>query len=328
MKTVFGRVLRSCVSLGAKYLKGTDVWENLMLLQGAQSAFFVRQMNKLSSLGDAEFQVFSQFGEDGIVEWLISRLSGIPRSFVEFGVEDYTESNTRFLLRNRNWRGLVMDGSAANMHRVRSHHSFWKHDLTAVAAFIDRENINGLIADNNFAGELGVLSIDIDGNDYWIWETINVVNPWIVIVEYNAVLGDVRPVSIPYDSSFVRGRSDRSHLYFGASIKAFQYLGEVRGYSLVGTNRAGNNAFFVRSDLLQRVEGLIADSRPLPSLFRESRAPDGRLSYMRGVARHGVIAEMPLVDVVSGETLRLADASEIYSPHWLDIMGGSAACHS
>jgi hypothetical protein len=295
-----------------------------MLLQGAQSAFAVRQMNNLSSLGDAEFKVFSQFGEDGIIEWLISRLSGIPSSFVEFGVEDYTESNTRFLLRNRNWRGLVMDGSAANMEHVRRYHSFWKHDLTAVAAFIDRDNINGLIADNNFAGELGVLSIDLDGNDYWIWETTTTVNPWIVIVEYNAVLGDVRPVAMPYDSSFVRGHAHRSNLYFGSSIKALEHLGEVRGYSLVGTNRAGHNAFFVRNDLLQRFEGLIADRRPLPSLYRESRATDGSLSYMRGVARRDAIGEMPVVDVVSGETLRLADTGDIYSPHWLEIMGGSA----
>ena len=215
-----------------------------MLLQGAQAAFAVRQMNKLSSLGDAEFKVFSQFGEDGIIEWLISRLSDIPRSFVEFGVEDYTESNTRFLLRNRNWRGLVMDGSAANIDRVRGYHSFWKHDLTAVAAFIDRDNINGLIADNNFGGQLGVLSIDLDGNDYWIWETTAAVSPWIVIVEYNAVLGDVQPITIPYDSSFIRGHAHRSNLYFGSSIKALEHLGEVRGYSLVGTNRAGHNAFF------------------------------------------------------------------------------------
>jgi hypothetical protein len=281
-------------------------------------------MDRLSSLSDAEFKVFSQFGEDGVIEWMTSRLADIPRSFVEFGVEDYTESNTRFLLRSRNWRGLVMDGSAVNIDRVRKHHSFWKHDLTAVAAFIDRDNINSLIADNNFAGELGVLSIDLDGNDYWIWESIRVADPWIVIVEYNAVLGDLRPVTIPYDPSFARSHAHRSNLYFGSSIRALEHLARARGYSLVGTNRAGHNAFFVRNDLMQHFEGVIADRRPRPSLYRESRAADGRLSYARGVARRHLIDDMPVVDIATGETRRLGESGGIYSPYWLQIMGESA----
>jgi hypothetical protein len=296
-----------------------------MLLQGSQSAFAVRQLNTLPCLGEAEFKVFSQFGEDGIIEWLVSRLSGIPRTFVEFGVEDYSESNTRFLLRNRNWRGLVIDGSAVNIDCIRRRNSFWKHDLTAVAAFIDRDNINGLLADNRFAGELGVLSIDVDGNDYWIWQAIKAVTPWIVVVEYNAVLGDLEALTIPYDPGFVRGRAHESNLYFGASIKALALLGETLGYSLVGSNRAGHNAFFVRNDLMQQIAGLIADGRPLPSLFRESRGADGCLTFACGEARREVIAELTFVDVVNGETRRLADVGEIYSRHWRDIMGSGGA---
>jgi hypothetical protein len=296
-----------------------------MLLQGSQSAFAVRQLNALASLGDAEFKVFSQFGEDGIIEWLVSRLTGIPRTFVEFGVEDYSESNTRFLLRNRNWRGLVIDGSAVNIDCIRRRNSFWKNDLTAVAAFVDRDNINGLLADNRFTGELGVLSIDVDGNDYWIWQAIRAVNPWIVIVEYNAVLGDLEALTIPYDPRFVRGRAHQSNLYFGASIKAFVHLGETLGYSLVGSNRAGHNAFFVRNDLLQEIAERIADGRPLPSLFRESRGADGGLSFACGAARRELIAELVVVDVVDGETQRLADVGEIYSPHWREIMGSGSA---
>src|ERR1019366_6949647 len=89
-----------------------------------------------------------------------------------FGVEDYREANTRFLLINRNWKGLVMDGGLQNMKRVREEEIYWRHDLTAICAFIARNNINRLIAQNGFSGPVGVLSIDIDGNDYWIRESI------------------------------------------------------------------------------------------------------------------------------------------------------------
>ena len=125
-------------------------------------------------------KVFSQFGDDGIIQYLIQHLQVQPQSFVEFGVENYSEANTRFLLLNDNWRGLVLDGSEDSLEALRSEDIYWRHDLTAVAAFIDRDNINGLLARNGFSGRLGLLSIDIDGNDYWVWERIDCVTPSLV----------------------------------------------------------------------------------------------------------------------------------------------------
>jgi len=203
-------------------------------------------------LRESEFTVFSQFGEDGILQYLIRHCDQVPTSFVEFGVEDYREANSKLLLQQDNWRGLILDGSEAAMAAVRSRDLCWRFDLTAVAAFITRENINGLIRDNGFAGPLGVLSIDIDGNDYWVWERIDVVDPVIVVAEYNSVFGGTRAVSVPYDPAFVRGKAHHSNLYWGCSLAALVHLADRKGLDFVGCNRAGNNAFFVkrgRSDL-------------------------------------------------------------------------------
>jgi len=118
---------------------------------------------KLSHLREAEFKVFSQFGDDGVIQYLIHRLHPLPDSFVELGVENYRESNTRFLLLNNNWRGLVMDSDEDSIRYIQKDDVSWRHTLTAHCAFINRDNINDLLAEAGFTGEIGLLSIDIDG---------------------------------------------------------------------------------------------------------------------------------------------------------------------
>ena len=253
----------------------------------------------LPNIQDAEFKVFSQFGEDGILQYLVreTKLAKPLNSFVEFGVETYQEANTRFLLLNDNWRGMVIDGSAKNIAQMKSSRIFWRHNLTAVAAFIDRDNINRLIKDAGFSGEIGILSVDIDGNDYWVWEAIDVVNPVIVVAEYNSVFGGDRAVTVPYDPSFVRAKAHHSNLYWGCSIKALELLGNRKGYALVGSNSAGNNVFFVRKDQLHHLKPMRAEDAYVESQFRESRDVDGCLTYLSGQARYQAIAHLPLVDV-------------------------------
>ncbi|MFZ0536219.1 MAG: hypothetical protein WAM47_05140, partial [Candidatus Sulfotelmatobacter sp.] len=214
-------------------------------------------MDAISSLDEVEFKVFSQWGEDGIIDWLIERAEIPPHlhSFIEFGVESYAEANTRFLLQNRNWRGLVMDGDPARIERLNKQKQlFWGYDLTAKSAFITRENVNDLFVDAGFSGEIGLLSIDIDGNDYWVWEAIRAVRPIICVCEYNAVFGDIWPISVPYDPHFVRTRPEFRNLYFGASIAAFRSLASQKGYQFLGTNSGGVNAFFIREDYASRFD--------------------------------------------------------------------------
>lgn len=266
-------------------------------------------LGTLSDIRTAEFKVFSQFGEDGIIQYLIrqARVPAQCRTFVEFGVESYEEANTRFLVLNDNWRGLIIDGSSYNMRRVRSSSIYWRHNLAAVCAFVDADNINGILADSGFSGEIGLLSIDIDGNDYWVWEKIDTVNPMIVVAEYNSVFGARHAVTVPYDEKFVRGRAHSSHLYWGASLGALVQLGARKGYGFVGSNSAGNNAFFVRRDCLNGQPVLTAAEGYVESQFRESRDEAGRLTFLSGPARLREIGDMPIYDVERNSIVRLGD---------------------
>jgi hypothetical protein len=318
IKQIFARI----GAAAAQAAHDSDYAERTLLLQGAQASLLVQSRERLGSLSDAGFRVFSQFDEDGIIEWIVSRLPAIPEAFIEFGVEDYWEANTRFLLRHRNWRGLVMDGSVENVACIKGRRNYWQNELIAVAQFVDCGNINDTISANGFATEIGLLSIDIDGNDYWIWEAINVCNPWIVVVEYNAVFGDLYPLTIPYDPAFHRTDFHYSNLYSGSGIRALERLGHRRNYVLIGSNRAGHNAFFVRKDLyLRHLNGRIADMRARPSIYRESKDPSGTLSFVRGAERKNVISDMSVVDVERDETVRLGNIPQLYSPFWLQIMG-------
>ena len=265
----------------------------------------------INSLRDVEFKVYSQFGDDGIIQYLIHRLA-IPSecaSFIEFGIQEYKESNTRFLLGNDNWRGLVLDGDPANIGIVSRSTEYWRHDLMAVAAFIDRDNVNDLFTDNGFSGEIGLLSIDIDGNDYWVWERISVVNPRIVVVEYNSVFGPDFAVSIPYQPDFKRTVAHHSNLYWGASLKALALLGAKKGYALVGSNSAGNNAYFVRRDCLSGLPELSVAEAYVESRFRESRDAGGQLTYLSGTQRIAEIRTMPLHSFEHNKVMAI---SELY----------------
>lgn len=273
----------------------------------------MRAQGYLQRLADAEFKVFSQFGDDGIIQCLI-HVIGIPaekRIFIEFGVENYEEANTRFLLMNDNWRGLIMDGSAANTRHVQQSSLYWKHDLTAVTAFIDRDNVNSLFHEHGFTGEIGLLSIDIDGNDYWVWERIAVINPAIVIVEYNSIFGWQHAVTIPYDPVFRRTQAHHSNLYWGCSLQALCLLSQQKGYAFIGCNSAGNNAYFVRKDRLGPLKIVSAEEGYVKSHFRESRNPSGELTYLNGTYRLRQIQNMDVYDIEQQQMGKIVDVFKL-----------------
>lgn len=244
-----------------------------------------------------EFRAYSQFGEDGILQWLLRRTPGGPRTFVEFGVQNYVESNTRNLLINDHWAGLVIDGSRENIEYIRSDPVYGRYGLRAECAFITRDNINALIAASGLSGDIGLLSIDIDGNDYWVWKAIDVVSPRILVCEYNSIFGPHRRVTVPYDAAFVRERAHYSHLYFGASLAALASLATERGYSLVGCTSSGNNAFFVRKDIVGTLPVLTPAAAYRPTGARESRDPAGNFTFLELEAGRQLIAAMPLHDL-------------------------------
>ena len=252
----------------------------------------------VSDLAAHEFRVFSQWGEDGIIDHLLRQVPVARKLFVEFGVEDYSEANTRFLLTHRNWAGLIMDASPRNIAAIRSDEIYWRHNLKAEETFITRENINGLLSRNGVAGEIGLLSIDIDGNDYWVWEAIEGVQPALVVVEYNARFGGERAVTVPYKADFERHKAHHSGIYYGASLKAFCVLAARKGYALVGSNTAGNNAFFVRRDLLPAsLREVSASEAWVASQFRETRDAAGKLCFATPEEEVAILAALPLVEV-------------------------------
>jgi hypothetical protein len=223
--------------------------KNTKVLLGRMLARLNEQLPDNAPISAIEFQVFSQFGDDGIIQFLTSRLSIASRTFIEFGVEDYRESNTRFLLINNRWAGLVLDGDVENVAYIQQDIVSLYHLLQSKQAFITRENINKLICETGFPEEIGILSIDLDGVDYWVWEAITVVRPVIVIVEYNSGLGSDSYLTVPYQSDFRwRKNIPTDWFYWGASLGALTELGKKKGYDLFGCNSAGNNAYFIRQD--------------------------------------------------------------------------------
>ncbi len=253
----------------------------------------------------AAFRAYSQFGEDGILQYLLARILGCPRTFVEIGVEDYRESNTRFLAEKDGWSGLLIDQSPeAQAFLGESFLAIWR-DIRFKQAFVSRENLTELLA---FAdSDLGLLSIDVDGMDYYLWEAATSVSPRIVVVEYNPTFGWDLPLAVPYDPKFSCAAYHPSELCFGASLAAFAHLAEKKGYALVCASD-GPNAFFVRNDCL----GSLKPRTPKDS-WRDLRVRSGKdvqggyLSASTAEEKRKAIADCRLVNVISGETRTVAE---------------------
>ncbi|PZO19275.1 MAG: hypothetical protein DCF25_08820 [Leptolyngbya foveolarum] len=277
-----------------------EIEESLTYLKQSVGRVENRQTSKhtSTSLKNSEFKVYSQWGEDGIIQALLQSVQIEKKTFIEFGVQDYRESNTRFLLVNNNWSGLVIDGGEHYINFIKKDPIYWRYNIKAVKAFINVGNINDLILKNGMEGEIGILSVDIDGNDYWVWEAIDVVSPAIVISEYNSRFGPEKAVTVPYSQDFVRSEVHYSMIYYGASLKALCLLAERKNYAFVGCNSAGNNAFFVRKDLKpSHLPELTAEEGYVAGQFRESRNKQGDLSFLSMKEEMEILESLPLVEV-------------------------------
>jgi hypothetical protein len=195
-------------------------------------------------------RIFSQFEEDGLLLYLDAVLELEHRTFVDIGAADGINSNCANLALNMGWHGLFLEGNAKLVARGRKFYQ--EHPDTQlwppvfVQAFITRENINHLILDAGFSGPIGIMSIDIDGNDYWVWEAMNAVDPAVMMIETHIEFG-MRNIVVPYDAQHVYPGKHPD--YFSASPVAMVRLAERKGYRLVGANRYGFNLIFVKRDL-------------------------------------------------------------------------------
>lgn len=268
----------------------------------------INSTKKYKKLSDYEFKIFSQWGEDGIIQFLINNIKINNKTFIEFGIEDFFESNCRFLLQKDNWNGFVIDGSIQNIQRLKNSYFYWMHSLNAICSFITKENINELLSMSGFDKDVGILSIDIDGVDYFVLENLTDWTPRILIVEYNSIFGINKPVSVPYSSTFIRNKFHYSNLYYGASLPAFVYLASKMNMALVGINSAGSNAFFVRRDLLnENVQEVSISECFIKAKFREGRNLNGTLFCRTEIFDMNPIGKLPVMDVVTHAMLRVED---------------------
>ena len=290
------------------------VLQKLILIQEALGRIESRQILTQSkeNISNFEFRVFSQWGEDGIIQFLINNIKIKHKKFVEFGVEDYLQSNTRFLVSNDNWSGLIIDGSKKNVEYIKNDYIYWAHELTAVCKFITKDNINEIISENNISGEIGILSVDIDGNDYWVWDSINCISPAIVICEYNSIFGKKAEVTTPYISDFIRDKYHFSNTVYGASINALTSLAKRKGYSLVAGNTSGNNIFFVRDDLLtSEVKKVSVSEVYQKSKFREYFSDSKHLTFDNFEQRRKNIENIKVFNLTTNKLEKLKNIDTI-----------------
>jgi hypothetical protein len=209
-----------------------------------------RTEGKLPKLADAGFRVFSQYEEDGKLLYIFSVIGMKNKTFIEIGSDDGINSNCANLAFNFGYYGLFLDGNPKAIKRGRKFYSKyphpWMYQPTFTCAKVTAENINTLVENAGLKGDIDLLSVDIDGNDYWVWKALNSVQPNVVIIETHVEFG-MRNIVVPYDPNyFFPGKHP---VYHGASPIAMVKLAKEKGYRLVGANDLGFNLIFVKNGL-------------------------------------------------------------------------------
>jgi hypothetical protein len=221
-----------------------------------------------------ELRVFSQNGEDGVLAEILRRIGVAGGGFVEFGVQDGTEGNTVFLAHVLGWAGVYLEADDAGFAALERRWAASARVRTVHAA-VEPDTVQALFAGAGVPEEPDVVSIDVDGNDYWIWRALTRYRPRVVVIEYNGALEPGRRLVQPRDTG-----SWRETEFYGASLEALVALGERKGYRLVHCEMTGNNAFFLRDDLPGEFvpAGQVARRRSNFSLagIRHAPDPDGR----------------------------------------------------
>lgn len=245
------------------------------------------QRGNLPKLNDTGFRVFSQFEEDGKLLFIFAVIGMENKTFIEIGSDDGVNSNSANLYFNFGWHGLFIDGNPKSIKRgIRFFGKYphpWFYKPTFKCAKVTRENVNDLIKEAGISGVIGLLSIDIDGNDYWVWDAINIVDPQVVIIETHNEFG-MENIIVPYDPDyFFPGKHP---VYHGASPVAMTKLAKKKGYRLAGANEMGFNFIFVKNGLAEKeipevsVESLL--THPSAEKARGKFAPIKDWEYIEG----------------------------------------------
>jgi len=235
----------------------------------------------LPSFEDVEFRAFSQNGEDGILLFVFGLIGMGQRRGVEICAGNGIQCNTANLIVNHGWHGLLCDGNKRLIEKGRDFYSrlgdTYCYPPKLVSTWITRENVNQIIKGNGYEGPVDLLSLDMDGVDYWVWESLDVIRPRVVIAEIQCIWGSDRAVTIPYAHDFRSQLIDRFGVYSGASLPAFVKLARKKGYRLVGVQRLGFNAVFVEEgvgeELLPEVDVDSCVDRPFAAWAQRELLP-------------------------------------------------------
>lgn len=224
------------------------------------------QRGQVPSFSDVAFSNYSQTEEDGILWFLLSIVGVTTKRMVEIGAGDGVECNSANLVLNHSWDSLLVDGNQDNVDNGRKFLATRSISRLLpphfVQSWVTRENVDELLSSNGFIGPIDVLSIDLDGIDYWVWEAITIVDPRIVVIEFNPCWMADASVTVPYAPGFsahwieldaIDPKTGQAPIvaYHGASLPAMVKMGRAKGYRLVGTNALGFNAFFIRDGLAE-----------------------------------------------------------------------------
>jgi hypothetical protein len=266
----------------APRMTAADKVSQLILLN--QYRALVREHEPLPSWEDVEFRAFSQNGEDGILLFVFGLIGMGQRRCVEICAGAGIECNTANLIVNHGWNGLLFDGNEELVQRGRAFYSQLGDTFCFPPKFerawVTRENVNDLLDKNGFAGAVDLLSLDLDGMDYWVWEALEAIRPRVVIAEIQCIWGADRAVTVPYSSEFKTQLNGHFGVYSGASLPAFVNLAHKKGYRLVGVQRLGFNAVFVQSgigeDVLPEVDIESCVNRPFVAWAKRELLPNVR----------------------------------------------------
>ena len=275
-------------------------------LQAAYSHFFMarKQYDNLNNLSEAEYKAFSQNGEDGIIDYLLNQLNINEPKFVEIGIGDYRESNTRLLFEIRNVNGLVVDAIDNLKNKVLKNIKLWRNNLTVLEKKVNSSNINEILKVNNFSENLDLFSLDIDGIDYWIIKELPKNFAKIAVLEFNPNFGPSAKVTVPNIKEFDRSAYHYSNLCFGASLAAIIQIMHEKNFIFIGTNQFRCNAFFVNKDYIKMINVKIPDQNNIDefvnSYFRESRDKEGNLNYLDKKDILEIIKDCEVIDLNSG----------------------------
>ena len=279
---------------GARGLKG-DARRLSIMMRAIQRALFLdpTSLSYPYNLTARRFSLSSQNEEDGIIHAIFDTVGDGSRRFVEIGAGT-NGGNSGFLASECGWSGMMLEANEDRLSKLKMH--FEPLGITCLGNWVARENINDFIRDSGCEGEIDLLSIDIDGNDYWIWEAVTACSPRLVIIEYNSLFGPDRAVVVPYDPEFDRHRfveaAEGGHYYFGASLHALSRLAEQKGYRLVVTEPRGVNAFFLRNDVGQEIPACDPSST-YRMLVKYGRRGHDLFEY---ISEH----DLPLIDLDAG----------------------------